>query len=723
MDEIRRLLAALYGVRIDGVEDAKLRSAAATAVGDNPLMRRIAEIAPKTVDEKARTVDITITTEAPVAVIDWERWEVVDEVLLMAGLRMDAIRRNKLPLLNAHKSSDADHVLGSVINLRVDGDEFRGTEVWSATEDKVWTKVREGHLDQRSVGYRRAAVTYIKPGETAQVNGRTFTASGARALEVVTAWEAKESSVTPIGADPNAGTRSSVDGAQAGAKATKDAKGADMNLKELRAKLEKLGLKADATDDEVLAFAAAKIGAPADPPAAGSGKAAPGTETASPSAGTSGAEPGEILDLFRAFETTDGMAEIRDTCLREKVTLDVARGRMVEHLSKAHPSAGRAVVTADDDTKFRGRLVAGLTTRIGMQKVDPKAPADAAVKAADEGADFRYASLMDLARACLEYRGVATRRMNKLELVGRAFTHSTGDFPYALANVAEKSLLGAYKAAPTTWQEWCQRGSLSDFKTAYVVKVGEFSVFPDVPEGAEFPYTTVAEDRETIYLLTYGDIFSVTRQAMINDDLGVLTDTPVKFGRAWARTINRRAVVILLANGNMTDGNALFSSAHSNIDTGAGYACDTVAHCQAALAKLVARVRNQTGTGGNVTLGLQPSKILCGSSGEPFWAQTLFETGRADSNVNVWIKRLGLTLVVEPEIENSAITGYSTLKTHCFCDPQDAPVIRVAFLDGQDAPRLETQNGFHVDGVELKAAGDVGVGKVDWRGAAQTPGA
>ena len=41
--------------------------------------------APSSLNEEARTVDAVMTTEAPAKVFDWERWEIVDEVLLMDG--------------------------------------------------------------------------------------------------------------------------------------------------------------------------------------------------------------------------------------------------------------------------------------------------------------------------------------------------------------------------------------------------------------------------------------------------------------------------------------------------------------------------------------------------------------------------------------------------------------------------------------------------------------
>ena len=52
----------------------------------------------------------------------------------------------------------------------------------------------------------------------------------------------------------------------------------------------------------------------------------------------------------------------------------------------------------------------------------------------------------------------------------------------------------------------------------------------------------VVIDGESIQLATYGKMFSITRQAIINDDLTAFTDIPRKMGRAAARTRRRSSI-------------------------------------------------------------------------------------------------------------------------------------------------------------------------------------
>jgi phage major head subunit gpT-like protein len=51
-----------------------------------------------------------------------------------------------------------------------------------------------------------------------------------------------------------------------------------------------------------------------------------------------------------------------------------------------------------------------------------------------------------------------------------------------------------------------------------------------------------------LVLATYGKIFPITRQAIINDDLGAFTKVPAKMGTAAKRTIGNLVYAILTSN-------------------------------------------------------------------------------------------------------------------------------------------------------------------------------
>ena len=113
-----------------------------------------ADGAPSTLNADARSVEVIGATEQPVDVFDFERWEVVSEVLLMAGCEMP--KNRQVPLLDTHWRGDTTSVLGSYRDMAVAGDQLTGLVVFSSvTEAEApFTKLREGHLTDFSVGYR-----------------------------------------------------------------------------------------------------------------------------------------------------------------------------------------------------------------------------------------------------------------------------------------------------------------------------------------------------------------------------------------------------------------------------------------------------------------------------------------------------------------------------------------------------------------------------------------
>lgn len=134
-------------------------------------------------------------TETPTLMPDFDRMEMVNEVLLMSGVRMPENRT--VPLLNSHMAHDSSNLLGSATDLKVKNRELIARNVFSSEAESEFTKVKEGHLRDVSVGYEILKVKYVEDGETEKIAGREFTGP----INVVTSWRIRELSVTPIGAD------------------------------------------------------------------------------------------------------------------------------------------------------------------------------------------------------------------------------------------------------------------------------------------------------------------------------------------------------------------------------------------------------------------------------------------------------------------------------------------------------------------------------------------
>ncbi len=185
---------------------------------------------------------------------------------------------------------------------------------------------------------------------------------------------------------------------------------------------------------------------------------------------------------------------------------------------------------------------------------------------------YNAMTLREHARLSLTERGFGVASYNQVQIVGLTFTHSTSDFGNIMLDVSYKSILQGWEEAPETFGEWTKKGQLSDFKIAHRVGLGGFPSLRQVREGAEYKYVTTSDKQATIALATYGELFSITRQAIINDDLSMLTDVPVKLGRAAKATVADLVYAILTTNPTLsTDNVPLFDKArHTNVLEKAG---------------------------------------------------------------------------------------------------------------------------------------------------------
>lgn len=202
------------------------------------------QIRSDSVDESTRSIEAILATENPVLVFDWSRWEAVDEILLMDGCQL----RDQIPLLNDHRKLSLDDVFGSIREIKRNGQELSCRLYFADMKDhkedpeaqrieRAWTKVKQRHQREVSVGYRIMESTTIPAKESAMVNGRTYTA-GSRPLRIATKWLLREGSLTPIAADMAATTRSEDD------------------MNPLLKYLQTIGLRSDATMGEAWQFVA-----------------------------------------------------------------------------------------------------------------------------------------------------------------------------------------------------------------------------------------------------------------------------------------------------------------------------------------------------------------------------------------------------------------------------------------------------------------------------------
>lgn len=341
---------------------------------------------------------------------------------------------------------------------------------------------------------------------------------------------------------------------------------------------------------------------------------------------------------------------------------------------------------------------------------------------------MRGRSLLELARMCLERAGVDTNGMDKRSVFGHALTNrggynATGDFPVLLENVLNKTLLAMYAVTPDTWSIFCATGSVGDFRAHNRYRQGTFGALDVVNEGGEFTNKQIPDARkETITAATRGNIIAITRQALINDDMGAFTRLASQLGRAARLSIEVDVYATLALNGglgpNMNDGNPLFDATHSNLGAGAALSVASIDENRVVMA-------SQTDESGNEILDLRPA-ILVLAIGLGGQARVINEAefdvdslGASPDLQNKFMQPNRVVGLFRDIVDTARLTG---TRRYLFADPNVAPTIEVAFLDGQQEPFLELQNSWRVDGSEWKVRLDYGVSAIDFRGAVTDAG-
>jgi hypothetical protein len=352
-----------------------------------------------------------------------------------------------------------------------------------------------------------------------------------------------------------------------------------------------------------------------------------------------------------------------------------------------------------DDEKFRGAAEEAILVRAGLSDKT------------EEAADLASHTLRDMARECLIRSGQRATG-NPLAMIGRAMT--TSDFPKILANTANKALLSGYEGDDNaSWKTWCGTGSISDFKQLSIVRPSEMSDLKEVPEDGEYTYGDRDEAREQVQLATYGRLFSISRQAIINDDLGALTDIPKAHGEAAARKVCDCAYAVLTANAAMSDGIALFHADHGNLASTGG------APAIATLASAIAAMKIQKDIAGKRVLNIRPrffvAPVALEGMCEQIFRSTLEGTQAKPGMINPYSGDY-FTRVYDARLDPDSATAWY------LAGPKDKTV-KVFFLNGNQSPYLETKEGFDVDAIEYKVRIDCAAKAVDYRALYKNEGA
>jgi hypothetical protein len=317
---------------------------------------------------------------------------------------------------------------------------------------------------------------------------------------------------------------------------------------------------------------------------------------------------------------------------------------------------------------------------------------------------YAYATPVDMARELLTLRGLQITGLSPATLITRAL-HTTSDFPIILGDTVGRTLRDAYQAAPSGIRRLGRQTSAKDFRSINKLMLGEAPMLEKLNEHGEIKAGTMTEAKEAYKVETWARKIGITRQVLVNDDLGAFSDLARRMGQAAAETEARILVDLLEANsGNgptMDDTKALFHADHGN-KAGSGAAISDTTLSAARLA-----VRTQKGLS-DQPIRVTPKYLLVPPALETTaekWLATVAAAKAADVNPFSG----SLSLVVEPRLA-SATRWYIT------AEPGEIDGLEFAYLAGGEGPQVESKSGWDVDGVEIRVILDYGAGFVDHRG-------
>ena len=448
---------------------------------------------------------------------------------------------------------------------------------------------------------------------------------------------------------------------------------------------------------------------PAPVPAAGQPAATPFARTKDDNA--------QVIAMFKPFAARPEIAALQTEVLADPgLTIETIQARLLAEMGKGAEPANpqnafpKIETVSDEGDKRKDAVVASILARAGVAQ-------DAAARAALSSNPYRGDRLLDTARASLQRAGVSVSGMTPMEVVAAAFTQGTSDFPVLLENAMHKTLQAAYATAALTWNRFCATGSVSDFRAHNRYRTGSFGSLDAVNELGEFVNKSIPDgEKASITAGTKGNIINLSRTAIINDDLGAFVGLSNMLGRAAARTVEADVYALLALNSGagptMGDGKALFHADHGNITTGAAITMAALDLDRVAMA-------SQKDVSGNDYLDLRPAVLLVpiGLGGT---ARSINEAQYDPDTANKLQKPNIVNGLFRDIVDTPRMTG---TRRYLFADPSEAPVLEVAFLDGNQNPYLELQNGFDVDGARYKVRLDYGVGAIDYRGAVTNAGA
>ena len=556
-----------------------------------------------------------------------------------------------IPIMCLHKTYTIDAICGQATKIAHNGKTLTiDADFMPVSEDakKVHELAKAGFKFQASVGVSPSDVLYVGKKESYNLNGAEVKGE----CYIVRAGTLHEVSIVPLGADGS----------------TQTAIAAAANQGKEGTMPEKKNTSVEANADTATMEAA---------------QTAERERVASVIAACKGHE--DIMAQAVKEGWTAEKAEL--ACLRaekaeaEKAKIEAGRAPSVIDLRAAAPRDAKTVVAA-----------------ACMGAAMPEAKVEATCKGVDLDAahDLGITRMSDIFAAFgFDYRPGDIAGMEKA--IRAAF--SSADIPNVLSNVAHKFVLAGFGAVGDEWRRILRAVPVVDFKAVKGVRLVMGGLLKSLSKGGELQHVDLSDEARSVQAATKGSIVGITREDLINDDLGVLALIPERFGQMSGRTINKDVYGSLSTTGSDYGANTSGALAVGTLATAYG---------------LALAIKDDNGD----PIGAIPNRILCSPSNYVTARniyQSEFVVSGASGKTPANNEMRGLL---------EAITSPFLSGTKYWLFNDAFPLVDVAFLNGNQAPVVETANAeFHQLGIEMRCYFDYGASAGELKAAVYSTGA
>ena len=352
-------------------------------------------------------------------------------------------------------------------------------------------------------------------------------------------------------------------------------------------------------------------------------------------------------------------------------------------------------------------LQASLLLHMGHEQIAVKALGEQTTESARR---LHLNSLHDIMRAALQQAGVEVPA-GRDSMIRAAF--STNSVSGILSNTANKISTDSYRAAPSVARVVARKLTANDFKDHTGYRLTADATFDEVGNAGEIKHGSLGESSFTFKVATHARMFGLTRQDVINDDLGKFDEVPRLLGRGAAVKLEQLFWTLVLANTG-----DFFHADNSNLITDA-LAIDGLSSAVETLRKLV--------DANGDPISITPKFLVCPPELEAV-ADQLFastnliyggDTAVPDSNPF----KGKYQPQVSPYLSNENYPGYSATGWYLFGDPVDVAAFGIAYLNGIENPTIEQADAdFNTLGIQFRGYLDFGVCQIDKAGAVKSTG-